>query len=217
MDEGKWITINGAHVFLKDGQSPMDAFIRSKGKEDDYARYDKNKGEFEKLFNKDSGTARTEFYKKLGLNGKPKTVNEEEFNNIVDEKNPIMQRSTSEKGYEDLVRGEYTISGLTNSMYGSGIYFAYGEEDKSYYAGLSNTEKVFEARMDKTANMIDSRDLDKIKDDIRNKLGVNKEKIDNIILADNGVLAGMLGYDGVYFDNVKYGLILNRGKLIVKE
>lgn len=217
MDNGRWVTINGAHVFVKDGQSPMDAFIRSKGKEDDYARYDKNKGEFEKLFNKDSGTARTEFYKKLGLNGKPKTVNEEEFNNIVDEKNPIMQRSTSEKGYEDLVRGEYTISGLTNSMYGSGIYFAYGEEDKAYYAGLSNTEKVFEARMDKTANMIDSRDLDKIKDDIRNKLGGNREKIDSIILADNGVLAGMLGYDGVYFDNVKYGLILNRGKLIVKE
>lgn len=25
---GRWVTINGAHVFLKDGQSPMDAFIR---------------------------------------------------------------------------------------------------------------------------------------------------------------------------------------------
>ncbi len=33
MDEGKWITINGRHIFLKEGQSPMDAFIRSKGKE----------------------------------------------------------------------------------------------------------------------------------------------------------------------------------------
>lgn len=32
MNEGKWITINGKHIFLKEGQSPMDAFIRSKGK-----------------------------------------------------------------------------------------------------------------------------------------------------------------------------------------
>ena len=31
MDEGRWVTINGAHVFIKDGQSPMDAFIRQKG------------------------------------------------------------------------------------------------------------------------------------------------------------------------------------------
>ena len=29
---GRWVTINGAHVFIKDGQSPMDAFIRQKGK-----------------------------------------------------------------------------------------------------------------------------------------------------------------------------------------
>lgn len=28
----KWITINGRHILLKDGQSPMDAFIRQKGK-----------------------------------------------------------------------------------------------------------------------------------------------------------------------------------------
>lgn len=33
MDEGKWITINGAHVFLKEGQSPMDAFVRDGAKE----------------------------------------------------------------------------------------------------------------------------------------------------------------------------------------
>lgn len=30
MEDGRWVTINGAHVFVKDGQSPMDAFIRQK-------------------------------------------------------------------------------------------------------------------------------------------------------------------------------------------
>lgn len=28
MEEGRWVTINGTHVFIKDGQSLMDAFIR---------------------------------------------------------------------------------------------------------------------------------------------------------------------------------------------
>lgn len=28
MENGRWVTINGAHVFVKDGQSPMDAFIK---------------------------------------------------------------------------------------------------------------------------------------------------------------------------------------------
>ena len=36
-ENGRWITINGAHIFLKDGQSPMDAFIRQKAKPEDEA------------------------------------------------------------------------------------------------------------------------------------------------------------------------------------
>ena len=35
MEEGRWITINGAHVFVKDGQSPMDAFVRKKSLKQD--------------------------------------------------------------------------------------------------------------------------------------------------------------------------------------
>lgn len=41
MENGKWVTINGTHVLIKDGENPMNAFIRQKGKEpkeyvDDY-------------------------------------------------------------------------------------------------------------------------------------------------------------------------------------
>lgn len=32
MEEGRWITINGSHVFVKDGQSPIDALVRNKNK-----------------------------------------------------------------------------------------------------------------------------------------------------------------------------------------
>lgn len=31
MEDGRWVTMNGTHVFIKDGQSPMDAFIKQKG------------------------------------------------------------------------------------------------------------------------------------------------------------------------------------------
>lgn len=32
MNNGRWVTMNGRHVFIKDGQSPMDAFIRQSNK-----------------------------------------------------------------------------------------------------------------------------------------------------------------------------------------
>ena len=28
--DGRWVTINGTHIFIKEGQNPMDAFIRQK-------------------------------------------------------------------------------------------------------------------------------------------------------------------------------------------
>lgn len=40
-EEGRWITINGTHVFVKEGQSVMDAFIRGS--------YNKNKGHNNKV------------------------------------------------------------------------------------------------------------------------------------------------------------------------
>lgn len=45
-ENGRWITINGAHIFLKDGQSPMDAFIRQNVQDnstDDATSYDTQK------------------------------------------------------------------------------------------------------------------------------------------------------------------------------
>jgi len=38
-EEGRWVTINGAHVFVKEGQNPMDAFIRQKGKSEKKQNY----------------------------------------------------------------------------------------------------------------------------------------------------------------------------------
>lgn len=37
-EDGMWVTINGAHVFIKEGQSPMDAFIKQKGGTNEQSR-----------------------------------------------------------------------------------------------------------------------------------------------------------------------------------
>lgn len=40
--DGRWVTINGTHVFLKDGQSPMDAFIRNSQQNNKLMKIDPN-------------------------------------------------------------------------------------------------------------------------------------------------------------------------------
>lgn len=54
MQDGRWVTINGQHIFIKDGQSPMDAFIRQTGgkkkkkaKKEEFTDSKGNKHEFE--------------------------------------------------------------------------------------------------------------------------------------------------------------------------
>lgn len=215
---GGWFNINDIDGTSKISTNKyMNDYIRNKGKQTLIEKYNNNKQKFEKMFNDDDTTARTKFYEQKGFDGKPKVVDENEFEKIQDKNNPVMQRATSEKSYDSLVNGEYRVSSPQNSIYGTGIYFAYGEDDKKYYAGLANTQKVFEARVDKTAKMIHINELEKMKNEIRNELGSNIKRIDTIILADNGVVSAFLGYDGVYFDNVGYGLVLNRSKLIIKR
>lgn len=48
MEDGQWVTINGAHVFVKEGQHPMDAFIRQKGGVKNNIKY--NLGEKDDMF-----------------------------------------------------------------------------------------------------------------------------------------------------------------------
>ena len=179
--------------------------------------FKKAKESFESEWNKeDKGTARARFYKSLGYDGKPTKVSDEEFAKAVGD-NPVMTRSTTHESFEQFMNGEYRTSDVSNSMYGTGIYFAYDEEDKKYYAGLNTKEenKVFDGALSKDAKVIDSRDLDTIRSDLRNTL--DRDSIDNIMLADNGVLAASLGYDAIYFDNVKYCLVMNRGKILVND
>lgn len=216
---GVWRTIAGRRVFIKDGQNLSDAMKKSgkfkvKRKKDDIDKYEESKEKFDK-YKKDMQTARTKFYEELGYDGKPEVVSEEEFEKMS-KGQTIITRSTNEERYKNLVSGKYEVSTPENSMYGTGIYFAYAEEDIAYYRGLSNNNKVFDAIVKKDAKMIDSRELNAIKDKIKSKV-TNRQELDYMIWADDGLFASMLGYDGVWIDNVKYALVMNRGKLVINK
>ena len=88
MEDGRWITINGAHVFVKDGQSPMDAFIRQKGgiqKTPETLNNRKNLVDYFRIqTNIDLEKAATErqFAPRRGLNIDSRKLDQNEFNTI---------------------------------------------------------------------------------------------------------------------------------------
>ena len=88
MGEGKWVTINGRHVFVKDGQSPMDAFIRQKGgiqKTPEMLNNKKNLVDYFRIqTNIDLEKAATErqFAPRRGLNIDSRKLNPNEFNTV---------------------------------------------------------------------------------------------------------------------------------------
>lgn len=236
MADGVWRTIKGRRVFIEEGQSLTEAMKKSgkfkiekkdikkttgNNKKIIQERYEKNKKIFKEEWDKgDLTNARARFYKRIGYDKKPKVVSSEEFKKISKDK-VVMMRSTATEGYKQYIDGEYKVSSLENSMYGTGVYYAYAKEDIEYYKGLDAKSgkdyTVFNSVYSSEARIIDSKTLDMYKEEIRANLGNNREFIDNVILADNGVLASSLGYDGILFDNVKYFLSTNRGKMIVEK
>ena len=100
MGEGRWVTINGAHVFVKDGQSTMDAFIKQKGgiqKTPEVLNNRKNLIEYFRIqTNIDLEKAATErqFAPRRGLNIDSRKLDQNEFNTvkkIIIEKGMSMQ------------------------------------------------------------------------------------------------------------------------------
>ena len=177
--------------------------------------FDEHKNSFKEKYEKDPKTARLEYYKELGYDKKPQEVSQKEFDELIKDQ-PVMYRSASEERIEKLRNGEYEISTPENSMHGTGIYFAYDENDRDYYKNLERNSdvEVIEAVPSKDAKIIEYNDLKEIANNIRNNLGKDIQNTDKYMLADNGVLAATLGYDGVKIDSVKYFLLLNREKLI---
>lgn len=100
MDEGRWVTINGAHVFVKDGQNPMDAFIKQKGgiqKTPEVLNNRKNLVEYFRIqtdIDLEKAATERQFAPRRGLNIDSRKLDQNEFNivkKIIVEKGMSMQ------------------------------------------------------------------------------------------------------------------------------
>ena len=100
MDGGRWVTINGAHVFVKEGQNPMDAFIKQKGgiqKTPEVLNNRKNLIEYFRIqtdIDLEKATTERQFAPRRGLNIDSRKLDQNEFNTvkkIIIEKGMSMQ------------------------------------------------------------------------------------------------------------------------------
>ena len=88
MDGGRWVTINGAHVFVKDGQNPMDAFIKQKGgiqKTPEVLNNRKNLVEYFRIqadIDLEKAATERQFAPRRGLNIDSRKLDQNEFNTI---------------------------------------------------------------------------------------------------------------------------------------
>lgn len=245
MDNGRWVTINGAHIFIKDGQNPMDAFIKQKGGKNDYENIENLSnskalnGDYSKSLDKQRDMA-SEFYKEIGYDGKPKTVSEEEYQKLKsDGAREIARgiRGHEEEGkygidrYNQYKEGEMFIG--NQRVFGSGTYYTYEEDYQSTVDRYSNKDGItYTALIDKNAKIITDRKLNELKLEYGQKMMDkalqlrNKDpelaseyytKMNNIINTDNGIFASALGYDAIDVEDAQYIVSLNRSKIIVKK
>ena len=88
MEDGRWVTINGAHVFVKDGQSPMDAFIKQKGgieKVPETLNNRKNLIDYFRIqtnIDLEKAVTQKQFAPRRGLNIDSRKLDQNEFNTI---------------------------------------------------------------------------------------------------------------------------------------
>lgn len=243
MDNGRWVTINGAHVFVKDGQSPMDAFIRQKGGKSDYENIEnlsKSKA-LNKNYSDSLDKARDkalEFYKEIGYDGKPKIVTKEEYDKLKSEGAREIARGIRGYGiegkngqdfYDQYKSGEMYIG--SQRVFGSGTYYSYENDVKDTISRYSNADGLTHtALIDKSAKIITDRKLNELKAEYGQKmmdkalqLG-NKDpqlaneyytKMNNVINMDNGIFASSLGYDAIDVEDAQYIVSLNRSKIIL--
>ena len=87
-ENGRWVTMNGTHVFIKDGQSPMDAFIKQKGKVSKTPETLNNRKNIVDYFNiqtnidLEKAVTERQFAPRRGLNIDSRKLNQNEFNTI---------------------------------------------------------------------------------------------------------------------------------------
>lgn len=128
------------------------------------------------------------------------------------------------KEYIDtFINGKVYLGGRA-SIYGTGIYTIVGSSDvaKDYFSdgGHNNCGVIIESRMTNDTKIIETKQLEELKEFLINNLeNIYGKTINNYIniIDDNGALAAILGYDAIYAKEKNYLVILNRTKMIVND
>ena len=105
-EEGKWITINGTHVFIKKGQSPIDALIRQKAKKQNRSKSDAipfndKASETKKYLDSDEAS---KYFFKDGKFGESKNNEWKELKSKVFEENKMLSDKIKQNVQQNLDR-----------------------------------------------------------------------------------------------------------------
>lgn len=145
-------------------------------------------------------------------------------NNIIVYRGISAENEDLIKEYIDaFISGEVFLGGRA-SIYGTGIYTIVGSSDvaKDYSSdgGHNNCGVIIESRMTNDTKIIETKQLEELKEFLINNLeNIYGKTINNYIniIDDNGALAAILGYDAIYVKEKNYLVILNRTKMIVND
>lgn len=163
---------------------------------------------------------------KLGYDALPQVLPQNEFEKEIDDRQ-LLYRGVSgatDKNVKEMVDAfKYGRFYAGRGVYGNGTYTDSNIEVAKIYTRNSESGKIMEMYLDKDAKIADYKELfiEYEKTGIPAKMAQFKELKDHEELLNNlGAYASIKGYDAIAlngFQGKTHVLILNRGKVIVKE
>ena len=162
--------------------------------------------------------------KLIGYNSKPKKLNNVDFKEV--EGKEIIRvvhayhGKTAQEAYNNTLNGKIQYSESTNSSFGRGIYFG----DKSIegnilsvYSGRTQDNKMINAKINKTAKILEFNNQIEYLKDVSNRLSKIPNGLKSFYEKETSLMYMLDGIDGIKLRYNGYYCIYNRGVLIVNE
>ena|GEM_PF-2813318 len=166
------------------------------------------------------------FLKSIGFSEKPELVDYQDLDSV--EGTRLYRALTAEnvataREYAAQFRTGDSVS-HGSGMYGTGTYFSSSEHVILNYGNkTTGSAGIIDGVLPPDTKIVSSEDIAKIQQDLIDEFGdftqdkdVVRDKALAAIIADQGMLASVLGYDAIEVGNEEqYYVVLNRGKLVV--
>lgn len=164
---------------------------------------------------------------RLGYDKLPQIVSAESFKKLSSGKDVLYRGVTDAGGitaHEMVERFKFGEFYCGRGIYGNGTYTDIDKKTAEYYAynsGNTHNGEIMEMLLSEKAKVVDFREIftEFEKTGIPRIIGIPKEDY-QIIIRDVGTYAAIKGYDAIAlngFQNKNHVVILNRGKVIIKE